>query len=265
MYQIGHKKTTKWWAILLVIFCLLIFLYFVGGLNWTVAIFTRTFSSAQGGLYQAGNLISNIKSKGELIKENEDLTQRLQQLALDVSQLEILEAENQTLHKQLNFLEGKPYHFVTARVISQSAQENISALVINQGSDAGIVIGAPVIAGEGVLVGKIIEVKKDISILLLLTDKQSKVAATIQNKDQTIGVVEGEHGISVKMEKIPRDEEIKAGDTIVTSGLEEGVPQGLLIGLVDRVDLASSELFARAYIYPLVDYHKLNIVSVILP
>ena len=265
MYQIGHKKTTKWWIIVIVTLVLLIFLYFIGGLSWLIGIFTQLSSPIQGGLYQAEDAISDIKSKKELIKENQELKKKLEQLVSDTSQLKTLEIENQILRQQLNFLEGQPYDFVTARIISGTAQNNLAALIINRGSQEGIAVGCPVVTGEGILVGKVIETKNNISTLLLLTDSQSKIAATIQNQDQTIGVVEGEHGISIKMDMIPQDEKVNSGDIIITSGLQEKIPPGLLIGLVDKIDSTSSELFAKAYLYPLVDYNKLNIVTVLIP
>lgn len=265
MYQIGHKRTTKWWIVVIVTLVLLIFLYFIGAINWLLGILTMSVSPLQEGFTRAGITISEVKSKKELIKENQELKMKIAQFSLDISQFRSLEVENQILREQLNFLEGQGYQFVTARVISRAAQNELSALVINRGSKDGVKKGYPVIAGEGVLVGKIIEVKSNISILLLLTDNRSKIAATIQNRDQTIGIVEGEHGLSIKMDMIPRDEEIKEGETIITSGLQENIPRGLLIGLVDKVDATSSELFAKAYIYPLVDWQKLNIVTVLIP
>lgn len=265
MYQVGHKRTTRWWAIILVTALLLFFLYFIGGLSWLSGLFTRIASPLQGVLTGAGTAISDNRSRAEVIKENEQLNQKLQEVSVDVSKLEALEAENQVLRQQLNFLEGQSYKFITARVVARSAQNNISALIINRGSRDGIKIGYPVIAGEGVLVGRIIEVKDSISTLLLLTDNQSKIAATIQNISQTIGVIEGENGISIKMGMIPRDEEIKDGETIITSGMQENIPRGLLIGLVDKIDATSSELFLKAYLHPLIDYGKLSIVTILAP
>jgi rod shape-determining protein MreC len=230
-----------------------------------IGIFTKITSPLQSSLTSAGTAITSLKSKAELVKENEELNKKLEQLSLDVSQLKTLEVENQVLREQLNFVEGQGYKFVTGRIISRSSQNSISTLVINRGSQDGIRISCPVVAGEGVLVGKIIEVGDHSATLLLLTDSQSRVAATIQNKDQTIGVVEGEHGISLKMAMIPQNEEIKIGETIITSGLQENIPRGLLVGLIDKIDSASSELFSQAYVYPLVDYQKLNIVTILIP
>jgi len=265
MYQVGHKRGTKLWVIIIVTLLLLVFLYFTGIIGFIFGLFSKGTAPVQGGLYGISNIFNSFQTKKELEKNNEDLNKKLEQAALDSAQLKTLQAENQALRQQLKFFEEKHYNFVTTRVISSSAEETTSALILNRGAKDGIKVGYPVVADDGILVGKIIEVKDSISTLLLLTDSLSKVAATIQNKDTTIGVIAGEHSISIKMEMIPQNEEVKVGDTVVTSGLQENIPAGLLIGLIDRVDATSSELFKKAYIYPLVDYHKLNIVSVLVP
>ncbi|MFA5359067.1 MAG: rod shape-determining protein MreC [Patescibacteria group bacterium] len=264
MYQVGYKRITKWWIAIGVIALLFVFLYFSGGLSYIVGFISRIFSPVQTGFYTAATAVGSGKSKRDLILENQELQKKIEQITLDSSQLKNLEIENQILREQLNFLEGQQYKYILSRVVSRSAASNLSAVIINRGKNNGVVEGSPVIAGEGILIGRIIEVEDNFSTVMLLNDDQVRVAATIQNQEQTLGVVEGEHGLSVKMEMIPRDENVKVGDTIITSGLQYRIPQGLLIGSVEKIDTTSSELFSRAYINPLVDYRQLNIVTVLV-
>ncbi|MFA6534469.1 MAG: rod shape-determining protein MreC [Patescibacteria group bacterium] len=265
MYQVGYKRGTKWWLIGAVVCLALVFLYWRWGNNFLTNWFIQLAGPAQGALTEAGTAAGGFKTKAVLTEENQVLKAKLEQLALDVSQLKVLEVENQLLRQQLNFVEGKGYHFVTARITSRVAENSLSGLIINRGRADGIQVGYPVIAGEGVLVGTIIEVQENFSTLLLLTDSQSRVAATVQNQQQTVGIMEGEHGISVKLTMIPQDEKIDPGQTIITSGLQSNIPRGLFLGLVDKVEANASELFAKAYIYPLVDYQRLSLVTVLIP
>ena len=46
-------------------------------------------------------------------------------------------------------------------------------------------------------------------------------AAMILSKNITMGVVSGEHGLSLKLGMVPQTEELNAGDEVVTSGLEQ--------------------------------------------
>ncbi|MBI5621392.1 rod shape-determining protein MreC [Candidatus Falkowbacteria bacterium] len=265
MYQIGHKRTTRWWGFFIIAAVVAFLLILTGGARWLFGFFSQVAAPAQDGLYQLSTELRDIKSKKELLAENAALQERLAQISLDVAQLRELEVENQVLREQLNFLEGQRHRFVTARVIARGAENALSSLVINRGQDDGVGLGYPVIAGEGVLVGRVIEASPHSATILLLSDGQSNVAATIQNTVQTIGVVSGEHGLSITMDMIPRDQVVQRNDTIITSGLQANIPRGLLIGLVDTVDASSSELFAKAAITPLVNYQTLTVVTVLTP
>ncbi|MFA5076390.1 MAG: rod shape-determining protein MreC [Patescibacteria group bacterium] len=265
MYQIGQKKKFRWWLIVIVTLGLLIFLYFLGVADWFLGVFARVASPFQGTFYQAGITLNQYQSKEELARENAELKQQLEEISLDTSQLRTLEVENQILRQQLNFVEEKAYNFVTARVISATTDANFAGVIINRGADDGIKIGVPAIVGDGIIVGKIVAVQSHTSILMFLTDNESKVASTIQNLNRTVGVVIGEHSLSIKMEMIPKSEEIQTGDLVVTSGLEGDIPAGLLIGSVIEVDSVSSELFSTAYLKSLVNYRSLTFVTILLP
>ena len=138
-------------------------------------------------------------------------------------------------------------------------------MIINIGSNAGVKEGLAVISEEGLFIGKIYDVNYDFSTVLLVTDNHSKVAASILNKDKTIGIIEGKYGLSCKMNLIPQNEEIQENDLLITSGLETNIPQGLVIGQVDRVENVEGDLFKSASIKLLLDLNKVKIVSVLTP
>ena len=94
-------------------------------------------------------------------------------------------------------------------------------------------------------------------------DDLSKIAARIQNKSRTIGVVEGEFGLGIKMRLIPQTEMIKEGDVIVTSGLEQKVPGNIVIGQIKNIVNEPEELFQEAALESMVDFNKINIVNII--
>lgn len=136
-------------------------------------------------------------------------------------------------------------------------------IILNRGANDGIKIDSPVTSGDGVLVGKIIKVEDSISFARVLSDNQSKIAATILNSDHSLGIIEGGFGLSIKMNFIPRNENIITGDQIITSGLELGMPRGLTIGKVAAIENESYQPFQQAVITPAVDYEKINFVGVL--
>ena len=164
----------------------------------------------------------------------------------------------------MSFIQESNYNSIGAIVIGKSIEPSRNSIIINRGKVDGIKIGYPVISDSGVLVGKIIRVEEKISIVELINDQQSKVAATVMNNERSIGIVEGGYGLSIQMNFIPQNEFIPTGETIVTSGLEKNIPYGLLIGTVEAVEKEAYQPFQRAIISPIINLERIKIVSVLI-
>ena len=204
-----------------------------------------------------------FNQKTMVAQYNECLNKNQNSKVVD-AKLKNLEIENAEIRKQLNFFHRRNFITVAADVVGQNADSVEKMVIINVGNTAGIKIGQPVIAGDGIPVGTIAKVEKDISMARLINDNQSKVAATILNKDSSLGVVEGGYGLSVRMNFIPRNENIIIGDKIITSGLEQAIPRGLLIGEVAIAENEAYQPFQQAVLTTATDLSKLIIVSVLI-
>lgn len=180
------------------------------------------------------------------------------------AELKILQEENVELKKQAGFFEKNNLARVIARVIGKNMDSTEKTIVIDKGAEAGLKENQAVIAGGGILVGKISSLQPDIAMVRLVNDNRSKIAATVLNKDKSLGVVEGGYGLSVRMSFIPRNEAVSVGDQIVTSGLEKEFPRGLLIGTVAAVENEAYQPFQEAVLAPAVDISKLILVSVLV-
>lgn len=184
----------------------------------------------------------------------------------DIAEVKIkdLEQENNELRKQLGFFHRRNFTHVTADVVGLNSDNVEKMIIINAGERDGLKNDQPVIVGDGVIIGTIAKVEKDISMVRLINDNQSKVAATLLNKDGSLGVVEGGYGLSIKMNFIPRNEVVLVGDQVITSGLEENIPRGLLIGEVAVAENEAYQPFQQAVLTPAVDLSKLFTVNVLI-
>ncbi len=198
----------------------------------------------------------------ELEKENKELL-------VENAKLKTLEEENEYLKKQIDFRKENNYKYVVAGIVSRNDLMNNSSeeksIIINMGTKDGVENGLVLLDSGGIVIGKIIEVRESISRACLVVDKKCKFAAAIQNQDRTSGVVEGELGLTIKMDLIPQTEILEKGDIIVTSGLESNIPRGLAIGKVSELIKENNNLWQKAIIEPLVDFESLVTVSIILP
>lgn len=187
-----------------------------------------------------------------------------QSLATANVKLKSLEQENAELRKLLNFFQRRNFTMVTVDVVGKNTNSNEKMIIIDAGESAGIKIGQPVIAGDGILIGTIARTEPTMSLVRLINDNQSKIAATLLNKDGSLGVVEGGYGLSVRMNFIPRNETILIGEKIITSGLEQNMPRGLLIGEVAVVENEAYQPFQQAVLAPATDLSKLTTISVLI-
>lgn len=183
---------------------------------------------------------------------------------VESTRLTQLELENNELRAQLQFLKNTAHH-VGATVIGRTLDPIGTSIIIDRGKADGIVPNRPVIVGNGYFIGKIARVDEHTAVVRLMSDFQSKTAATVDNRDKSLGVVEGGFGLTVRLNLIPQNEVIRPGDVIITSGLEPDVPRGLAIGIVEVVEKKPQEPFQQAIIKPSADLHALTVVSVILP
>ena len=103
--------------------------------------------------------------------------------------LEEVILENARLEKLLKFKRQLVYSSVVANVIGRDPSYWNSTMIIDKGAGDGIREGMPVVNALGV-VGKIAEVGKTKSKVILLTDPQFSVAALVQEPRES-GLVSG--------------------------------------------------------------------------
>lgn len=210
----------------------------------------------------------NLKQQ-DIISKTDALEKEIVRLTVENAKFKELEQDNIKLRAQLNFSAINSSQSVLANVISQNLAFNIKEgdqdIVIDKGIENGIKEGIAVIDENGVIIGRISEVRDNISKVCLTTNRNCKFAATIQNQDRTMGITEGDLGLTIKMNYIPQSEKINLGDTIITSGLGGNISRGLVIGRVSQVNNRSNEIWQDVSIEPLFDLNTLTIVNVLIP
>lgn len=220
-------------------------------------------SSWLGGNPEADNSPEFLAEKLAVAQEN------LARFTVDQAKLQLLIEENDKLRSQLNFLANNHYRTLSANVVSRQnlfdAVESAQDIILDKGMKDGIRVGLGVIDESGVIIGKIIEVKDYSARACLTIGADCQLAASILNETKTIGLSEGELGLTIKMNFIPQMERIQPEDIVITSGLGENIPRGLVIGRVSQVNNQSNEIWQDVTIESLASLHNLTVVSVVLP
>lgn len=229
----------------------------------------KTFWRAGDRVSDFFETISDIKN---LKKENEDLKLKIQSLLAENVQLLEFKKENETLRVALNLGLEKQFNLTFAEVIGKDISQD--SLIIDKGSDDGILKGQPVITQEKTLVGKINEVYKNFSKVMLISHKDSSFDGKIldtsnQNEFGTgraeiTGLVKGSGNFKIFFDLVPRDEEIKKEDIIMTTAVGGIFPEGLLVGEIKEVEKSDLEPFQKAEISPFFDIKEVNYLFIVV-
>lgn len=231
---------------------------------------SRLASSAQRGVNRAVDNLSNasvfFENLEELRAENQALRARLEELTVQAAALQEVVAENEVLRTELGFARtqvvwGLRGAEVRGRVSAFEPGSLVRTLIIDIGSDEGLLPDMPVITGRG-LVGRITAVEAGYSEVMLISDSRSAVAAVVQ-RSRVAGLVKGQIDGTLVMENISRDADVQVGDIILTSGLGGVFPQGIVIGQVSEVMRTDTAMFAEAVVKPSADLANLEVVLIV--
>jgi rod shape-determining protein MreC len=79
------------------------------------------------------------------------------------------------------------------------------------------------------------------------------------------GIVAGSVTGDVNMQYVDKNEKIQVGQYVVTSGMRGSIfVRGIPVGVVESVGSQDVELYQSVSVKPFADFHKLDIVQVVL-
>jgi len=203
------------------------------------------------------DVIFSIK---HLAKENTFLQQKNKELEAEISLLKEVEQENLVLRKGLEISEKDILIKEVASIVSKDIQGIEDWVLVNKGSKHGVEKNMAVISSDMALVGRIIEIMPSFSKVMLISNKDSIVAALVENA-RSEGLVKKQDKLF--MDFIPRGESLEIGERIITSGMDKIYPKGILIGEIEDVDLSNNQLFQKITITSAVDFSKLETVFIV--
>lgn len=145
-----------------------------------------------------------------------------------------LQAENENLRGLLQLKAALKPQGVTAEFVSARRDPLANKVVLNQGSDAGVQVGSPVISASGVI-GQVSRVYPLSAEVRLLSDDQLRVPVVLP-RTGVRALTEGQgsqDGFEVQYVNLAA--EIQIGDDVLSSGLDGIYPPGLPVGKVTAI------------------------------
>ena len=214
------------------------------------------FSGIKSKLSLAGNTFENFINQNSLRQENEALKKEITDLKAQKAETETLKEENKMLTSALDIKESKiPNTKISASVVGINTYGGFY-LTIDRGKNHGISKGDVCVFGSA-LVGKVREIFDNFSTVTPITADSCVVG--VENSHLDAGTVTGKMSLLTK--NLCRVEffgnvSSGVGDVLVTSGLSDTYPQGLLVGEIYSVD---DEILLKTQ----VDFFKIRTLCVI--
>lgn len=205
--------------------------------------------AVRSGVDRIGALLAVYDENARLREEN----RRLLSWQAEAARLNV---QNQALRRQLNVPPvGAALAWTTARIVADSGGVFVRTLLVDAGTDHGVMVGMPALTPAG-LVGRVVDVGRRSARILLITDFNSRVPVVVERSgDQAI--LEGDNGGEPSLRFLPINPSFAVGDRVLTSGRGGMLPPGLLVGQVAEVTGAQARV--RSY----VDWSRLDYLSLL--
>jgi len=197
--------------------------------------------------------------------QNKHLEERVHALEtqLEANQEQIGEAAR--LREILELRPILPFPTMTAQVIAREGVPWFRNVTIDKGLKDGVILSAPVLGVGGVL-GRVVSVGPTAAKVQLLLDRDCGVGVRIE-RTRTTAVVAGQVSFAdsgtseLLMKYVPVLADVVVGDVVVTSGLDQIYPKGLVVGRVRSVGKGSG-LFKEVAVQPSANFEKIEEVMV---
>lgn len=211
-----------------------------------------------------GGFFSTLFRAGSLKEQNAALEAQLKELAGDIPYSTALFRENEALRSLLEVGNRLEFDVMGATVTSGGVSNFEWAVWVDKGSDDGVYLDQPVITGSGAL-GHVVKLTPSASKVMLLIDPESKIAVRLASSGKT-GVLVGQRDEDLRIDLIPPDTEVPAGERVITATYGPGrsiFPPGVPVGEVSKVVPAEGGYELQVYVRPSVDFSTLEFVGLI--
>lgn len=210
------------------------------------------------------NVYEHLQGWQHFEQENRKLKLELARLRILSVRNDDLSLENQRLRLILNMRADPAYHELVARVIGTSSSAFAHSFLLSAGRNDGVGHNATAMAPGGLL-GRVVQVAHSTTLVLTLRDLNSRVPVLVQ-RSRVRAIVSGRNTPLLGMKFTSKSADVRVGDLLVTSGVGNIFPKGLLVGRVHALAATGETgLFRTIDVQPAVDFDRTEEVRLLIP
>ncbi len=250
-----HSTVRKWQrgasVTLGVILCGWLFPSLMSGVSFVVLYPLTAVSSWYQ--YSEGAFPSYLRSRAQLTKEIDELKATIaNDSGTELSVRRLLE-ENMQLRTAAQV--STSTNRIAARVISQPSKLSYDLLQIDQGSDTGVVVGAPVFLGVDTVIGVVVHVSPTYAFVQLVTTPGFTATAYVVGPN-VFANLEGVGG-GVARIRVPQGIALREGNLVLLPSVSSGV-----YGEIVRIENVPTQPEQFGYVTPPLSLQSILYVSV---
>lgn len=201
------------------------------------------------------------RTNDSLMKANEALYNKLKQdfeMADTVNKIAIDTITVDSVHKYRKYL------YMQAKVIRNSVNQANNYIELHRGALQGVIADMGVIDIRNAVVGTVVDVSKNYSVVMSLLHEQSNLSARLKKGGETGTIVyDGKTPGILYLKDITKSAKITSGDTIVTSGFSDKFPRDLLVGYVKNIIIDKSSSTYTVRVIPAANFENLQFSFII--
>lgn len=202
----------------------------------------------------------------EVARENDRLRHQVARLEEERQRLSAEGIENRRLRSLLQLRERLGSEVLAAQVIGKDVSPffRVTRIELDRGERDLVRAGMPVVAAQG-LVGQVRRTWGRYCDVLLIVDRTSAVDVSIQRtsaRGMLRGTGESERYMA-RVQYLGREDAVRVGDLVHTSGLGQRFPASILVGRVTRIVRQEFGLWQEVEVTPAVDFSALEEVLVL--
>lgn len=197
-----------------------------------------------------------------LQKERDALLAERAGLLVKVNTSRDLARENTELRMLLQLQARPGQRVVHAAQLYQGHDWFAQRITLDQGAGAGLRSGLPVVDAAG-LVGQINRVYPASSEVTLVSSPEQLTPVYVERTGQR-GLAAGSGRGQMELRYMPAQTDIRAGDRLLTSGIDRIYPAGIPVARVSRVSRSQSSPYLRVECLPLAGVDRARAVLVLI-
>jgi len=189
--------------------------------------------------------IDGVGTFFSVYEENQRLRDENAKLRLAQSEVAELQRKVERYEQLLKVPTEAPVSGVAGRVIADMSGPFLRTILVNAGSDQGVLKGQAVVDDRGLL-GRIVGTGRKSSRVLLLSDLNSRIPVIVEGANLK-AILAGDNSDRPTLEYLPPGSRLVAGARVLTTADGGALPPGVAVGVVvkglaaPRVELFTSE------------------------